>query len=90
MREALGLLFNFEWSNAALFYDTYQRMTSFWENTDLAARGVPTPEEAAILQPLVDEGLLPESILTDEAVVRRSRRRTARSTGAICGAPRSC
>ena len=69
VREALGLLFNFEWSNAALFYDTYQRMTSFWENTDLAARGVPTPEEAAILQPLVDEGLLDASILTDEAVV---------------------
>ena len=69
VREALGLLFNFEWSNAALFYATYQRMTSFWENTELAARGVPTPEEAAILQPLAEEGLLPETILTDEAVV---------------------
>ena len=68
VREALGLLFNFEWSNETLFYGSYKRMTSFWENTELAARGVPTPEEVAILQPLVDEGLLPESILTDEAV----------------------
>ena len=59
VREALGLLFNFEWSNAALFYGLYDRMTSFWENTDLAARGAPTPEEVEILQPLVDEGLLP-------------------------------
>ncbi len=32
-------------------------------------RGTPTPEEAAILQPLVDEGLLPASILTDPAVL---------------------
>ena len=68
VREALGLLFNFEWSNETLFYGLYERMTSFWENTDLAARGVPTPEEVEILQPLVDEELLAESILTDEAV----------------------
>ena len=68
VREAFGLLFNFEWSNETLFYGLYERMTSFWENTDLAARGAPTPEEVAILQPLVDEGLLPGSILTEEAV----------------------
>ena len=32
----------------------------------MAATGVATPEEVAILKPLVDEGLLPASILTDE------------------------
>jgi ABC-type transport system substrate-binding protein len=41
------------------------RINSIWENSDMAATGVPTPEEAAILQPLVDEGCLPASILTD-------------------------
>ncbi len=66
VREALGLLFNFEWTNQALFYGLYDRMTSFWENTELAARGAPMPEEAALLRPLVDEGLLDASILTDE------------------------
>lgn len=72
VREAIGLMFNFEWSNATLFYGLYDRVHSVWENSDLAATGVPTPEEVAILQPLVDEGLLPASILTAEAVMAPS------------------
>jgi microcin C transport system substrate-binding protein len=69
VREALGLMFNFEWSNQSLFYGLFARINSIWENSDLAAEGVPTPEELALLQPLVDEGLLPRTILTDEAVM---------------------
>ncbi|MDR7123340.1 microcin C transport system substrate-binding protein [Pseudorhodobacter sp. 4114] len=69
VREAIGLMFNFEWSNATLFYGIYARITSVWENTWLAATGIPSAEETAILQPLVDEGLLPATILTDEAVM---------------------
>jgi microcin C transport system substrate-binding protein len=69
VREAIGLMFNFEWSNKTLFYDLYSRINSIWENTAMAAVGPPTPEEVAILQPLVDEGLLPASILTDEVVM---------------------
>lgn len=68
VREAISLMFNFEWSNKALFYGLYSRVNSFWENTWLAAEGAPSPEEVAILQPLVDEGLLPASILTDPPV----------------------
>ena len=66
VREALGLVFNFEWSNKALFYGLLARVNSIWENSEMAATGTPTPGEVAILQPLVDEGLLPASILTDE------------------------
>ena len=69
VREAIGMMFNFEWSNATLFYGLYARINSVWENTDMSATGTPTPEEAAILQPLVDDGTLPASILTDAAVV---------------------
>jgi microcin C transport system substrate-binding protein len=69
VREAIGLMFNFEWSNATLFYGLYARIHSVWENSDLAAVGVPTEGEVALLKPLVDEGLLPASILTDEAVM---------------------
>ncbi len=65
VRQAIALMFNFEWSNKALFYGLYQRIDSFWENTDMEATGTPSPEEVAILKPLVDEGLLPASILTD-------------------------
>lgn len=68
VREAIGLMFNFEWSNATLFYGLYDRIDSFWENSWLEATGAPSPEEVALLQPLVDEGLLPASILTDEPV----------------------
>ncbi len=69
VREAIGLAFNFEWSNKTLFYGLFSRIHSIWENSEMAATGVPTPAEVAILQPLVDEGLLPASILTDEAVM---------------------
>lgn len=65
VREAIGLMFNFEWSNETLFYGLYQRNDSLWENSQLAAQGLPTPEERAILEPLVD--LLPPGILEQEA-----------------------
>jgi microcin C transport system substrate-binding protein len=69
VREAIGLMFNFEWSNETLFYGLYARINSVWENTWMAAVGVPTPEEVALLQPLVDQGLLDSAILTDEVTM---------------------
>ena len=69
VREAVRLMFNFEWSNETLFYGLYARVESFWQNSDLQARGVPSEGELALLQPLVDEGLLDASILTEEAVI---------------------
>ena len=69
VREAIALMFNFEWSNKTLFYDLYTRVNSVWDNTQMKATGPATGAEAAILQPLVDEGLLPASILTDEPVM---------------------
>ncbi|MCI2399421.1 extracellular solute-binding protein [Aliiroseovarius subalbicans] len=64
VREALGLMFNFEWSNETLFYDLYARIHSFAENSYLEAKGLPTPEELAILEPLAD--LLPDGVLDSE------------------------
>ncbi len=69
VREAIGLMFNFEWSNQTLFYGLYARINSIWENTAMAAKGPASPAETAILQPLIDEGLLPATILTDEAIM---------------------
>ncbi|MBS1303068.1 extracellular solute-binding protein [Loktanella sp. SALINAS62] len=69
VREALGLMFNFEWSNETLFYGIYDRVTGFWSNSDLAATGVPSDGERAILQPLVDQGLFDASILTEEVTM---------------------
>ncbi len=69
VREAVRLMFNFEWSNETLFYGMYAQVESFWQNSDLQAHGVPSEGELELLQPLVAEGLLPASILTDEAVL---------------------
>jgi microcin C transport system substrate-binding protein len=69
VREAVRMMFNFEWSNDTLFFGSYERVNSFWENSDLEATGTPSEGELALLQPLVNEGLLPESILTAEAVM---------------------
>ena len=68
VREAIGLMFNFEWSNETLFYGLYARINSIWENSYLAAEGVPSDAEVALLRPLVEAGMLPDSILTDPAV----------------------
>ena len=58
VREALGLAFDFEWSNNKLFYNLYTRTTSFFENSDMKAEGPPGPEELALLEPFRDK-LLP-------------------------------
>lgn len=64
VREALGLAFDFEWSNQALFYNQYSRTRSFFENSELASRGLPSPEELAILEPF--RGRIPEEVFTKE------------------------
>jgi microcin C transport system substrate-binding protein len=70
VREAIAMMFNFEWSNETLFYGLYDRTTSFWDNGGpLTATGTPDAGEIAALQPLVDDGLLDASILTDEVVM---------------------
>ncbi len=66
VREAIGLMFNYEWSNETLFHGQYARIHSFWENSEMAAEGLPTPEELAILEPLAE--LLPPGVLTEPAV----------------------
>lgn len=69
VRAAIGAMFNFAWSNKTLFYGLQKRPVSFWSNTELAASGTPSEGEKALLQPLVDEGLIDAAILTEEARV---------------------
>ena len=67
VRQAVGLLFNFEWSNESLFYGQYARINSFWENSELAAAGMPSDAELALLEPIAD--LLPAGVIDGEAVM---------------------
>lgn len=39
VRQALGLLFDFEWANRNLFAGQYERLQSFWEGSDLSSVG---------------------------------------------------
>jgi microcin C transport system substrate-binding protein len=55
VRLALDLVFDFEWSNKKLFYGLYKRTTSYFENSDMKATGLPTPEELALLNPYKDK-----------------------------------
>jgi len=59
VRQALDLVFDFEWSNKKLFYGLYKRTTSYFENSDMKATGAPRPEELALLEPYKDK-LSPE------------------------------
>ncbi|WP_036258325.1 extracellular solute-binding protein [Methylocapsa aurea] len=50
VREALGLLFDFEWINANLYNGLYKRTASFFDESDLASTGRPaSPAERALL-----------------------------------------
>lgn len=55
VRQAISLAFNFEWTNETIFYGTYNRTDSFFENTDMEATGAPTGAELAILEEFRDE-----------------------------------
>jgi microcin C transport system substrate-binding protein len=51
IRQAIGLAFDFEWTNANIMYGVYSRTNSFFQNSPMAAQGGPAPEEAALLEP---------------------------------------
>ncbi len=51
VREALNLAFDFEWSNRTLFHGAYIRTDSYFSNSELAARGLPSAAERALLAP---------------------------------------
>lgn len=59
VRYALAHAFDFEWTNKNLFYSMYKRTDSYFENSELANEGLPSPEELKILEPL-REYLWPE------------------------------
>ncbi|VVN76597.1 extracellular solute-binding protein [Pseudomonas fluorescens] len=63
VREALSLLLDFEWTNKQLFNGAYARTRSYFENSEMAATGLPDPEQLAILEPL--RGKIPEQALTE-------------------------
>jgi microcin C transport system substrate-binding protein len=64
VREALTYALDFEWTNKALFYGLYARTRSYFDNSELAATGLPGPEELKILEPY--RGKIPDEVFTKE------------------------
>ena len=62
VRQALNLAFDFEWANQNLFYGQYTRSRSYFNNSDMEAKGLPSEQELALLNPLKDQ--LPAEVST--------------------------
>ncbi len=62
VREALGLLYDFDWIRKTILYGQYTRTTSNFPNSDFGAKGLPSPAELALLEPF--RGTIPERAFT--------------------------
>jgi microcin C transport system substrate-binding protein len=70
VREAIGTMFDFAWTNKNLFYGMYKRNISFFGNSELASSGLPTPAELKYLEPL--RGKIPDEVFTREFTLPES------------------
>jgi microcin C transport system substrate-binding protein len=60
VRDALIDAFDFEWTNKTIMYGAYARTHSPFQNSDMMAKGPPSPEELKLLEPF--RGQLPEEV----------------------------
>ena len=63
VRHAFNLAFDFEWANKNLFYGQYKRVSSYFENTELASSGLPTGRELEILNEIKAD--VPPEVFTE-------------------------
>jgi microcin C transport system substrate-binding protein len=71
VREALGYVFDFEWTNKTLFHGAYNRTNSFFSNSEFASSGLPKGRELAVLKQFKDK--LPASTFTKEFTVPHTK-----------------
>ena len=62
LRHAFNFALDFEEMNKQLFYGQYERINSYFYRTELAATGLPGPQELALLEPLRDK--VPPEVFT--------------------------
>ncbi|WP_310621846.1 ABC transporter substrate-binding protein [Flexibacterium corallicola] len=60
VRQAIGMAFDFQWSNEALFFGLYSRTQSFFENSPMKAIGLPEGEELQLLEKF--RGKVPDTV----------------------------
>jgi microcin C transport system substrate-binding protein len=59
-REALAYAFDYEWANKNLMFGAYSRTHSFFQNSDMMAKGKPSPAELKLLEP--HRGKVPDEV----------------------------
>ena len=64
VRQGINLLYDFETIKRTILYNQYERINSYFPNSDYGVSGPPTPEEIAVLEPFRDQ--LPPEVFTDE------------------------
>jgi microcin C transport system substrate-binding protein len=63
IRQALGLLFDYEWTNRTIFNGAYKRQLSWFPNSEHSASGPPSATELALLEPFRDQ--LPANLFSE-------------------------
>ncbi len=86
VREALALTMDFPWMNKNLMYGSYDRTYSYFQNTEMAAQGKPSPQELELLEPFrgkVDDAVFGEAYMPPEADGSGSDRNLLRRAGLL-------
>ena len=66
VREAIINAFDFEWTNKTVMYGAYARTVSPFQNSDMVAIGLPSPEELKLLEPF--RGQVPDDVFGEPFV----------------------
>ncbi|CAD7837887.1 ABC transporter, substrate-binding protein YejA [Olavius algarvensis spirochete endosymbiont] len=64
VRQAIGLVLDFEWLNRNLFYNQYNRTRSYFQGTPFESLDLPGPEELRILEPIRKQ--IPKEVFDSE------------------------
>lgn len=70
VRKALGMVFDFEWSNKNLFYGLYKRTQSYFDNSEMASQGVPKGDELKLLERYKDK--LPPELFKEKFMLEQT------------------
>lgn len=66
VRRAFNYLYDFEATRRTILYNQYERINSYFPNSEYGASGAPTDEEIAVLEPFRDK--LPPELFTEAYV----------------------
>ena len=66
VREAIVNCFDYEWTNKNIMYSAYARLESYFDNSDMKAKGAPGPQELALLEPFHTS--LPAEVFSEPSI----------------------